>query len=75
MKIKVDVSKLTLGDLEDLEAGKVSAVVSILERFSDLTRDEVRAIPLADLDEIMDQLAAEVEVQRKEAVPFEMKPD
>lgn len=75
MKIKVDVSKLTLGDLEDLEAEKVSAVVSILERFSDLSRDEVRAIPLADLDEIMDQLAAEVEVQRKEAVPFEMKPD
>jgi len=75
VKIKVDVSKLTLGDLEDLEAEKVSAVVSILERFSDLSRDEVRAIPLADLDEIMDQLAAEVEVQRKEAVPFEMKPD
>jgi len=75
VKIKVDVSKLTLGDLEDLEAEKISAVVSILERFSDLSRDEVRAIPLADLDEIMDQLAAEVEVQRKEAVPFEMKPD
>ena len=71
LKIEVDITKLTLGDLEDLESGKISAVVRVLTEFSGLSTDEVRAIPLPQLREVLDSLNQAVEELRAEAVPFE----
>ena len=71
MKIVVDTNLLTLGDLEDLEAGRVSAIVRVLTKFSDLTREEVRDIPLLELEGIGAQLNAAIEEQQASAVPFQ----
>lgn len=70
MKIVVDTSLLTLGDLEDLEAGKVSAIVRVLTKFSDLTREEVRDLPLLELEDIGTQLNAAIVEQQSSAAPF-----
>lgn len=75
MKITVDISNLTLGDLEDMEAGKIASVVRILTEFSDLSRDEVRAIPLKEIKDIMGEIGEAVKKVRADAVPFETKPD
>ena len=72
MKIIIDTTLLTLGDLEDLEAGKVTAIVALLTKFSDQTRAEIRAIPIARLEEIGELLKAAVEEQKDIAVPFPM---
>ena len=75
MKIIVDTTLLTLGDLEDLEAGKMMAIVALLTKFSDLTREEVRAIPVGQLEEIGELLKTAIEEQRDIAVPFQMSDD
>jgi len=71
MKITIDTTLLTLGDLEDLEAGKISAIVALLVKFSDQTRDAVRAIPVGRLEEIGELLKAAIEEQQGVAVPFQ----
>ena len=70
MKITIDATQLTLGDLEDLEANKVSAIVSVLTKFSDLTRDEVRAIPLGELNAVGEDLTEAIKERQDKAVPF-----
>jgi len=75
VKITIDTTKLTLGDLEDLEAAKVSAIVAILTKFSDLTREEVRDLPVSELGAIGEDLAAAIKEQQDNAVPFEMSGD
>ena len=71
MKITIDTTLLTLGDLEDLEAGKISAIVALLVKFSDQTRDAVRAISVGRLEEIGELLKAAIEEQQGVAVPFQ----
>lgn len=75
MKITIDTTLLTLGDLEDLEAGKVSAIVSVLTKFSDQTREEIRAMPVGRLEEIGEMLQAAIKEQQDIAVPFVTKDD
>ena len=70
MKITIDATLLTLGDLEDLEASKISAIVSIVTKFSDQTREEVRAIPVSQLEEIGAMLSTAIKEQQDAAVPF-----
>ncbi len=74
MKITIDVTLLTLGDLEDLEAGKITAIVALLTKFSDQTREEIRAIPLSELGEIGGLLQAAIKEQQDMAVPFVTRP-
>ena len=74
MKITIDATLLTLGDLEDLESKKFSAIVTALTRFSDQTRAEIRAIPLGELSEIGELLHAAIKEQQDIAVPFVTKP-
>jgi len=70
VKITIDTTLLTLGDLEDLEASRISAVVAVLTKFSDLTRDEVRALPLSELKSIGEDITAAIKEQQDNAVPF-----
>ena len=74
MKITIDTTLLTLGDLEDLEAGKITAIVAFLTKFSDQTREEIRAIPIGQLEEIGELLQAAIKEQQGIAVPFVTKP-
>lgn len=75
MIITIDTSLLTLGDLEDLEAGKVAALVRVLTKFSDSTREEVRALSLSDLKGVGQQLNAAIQEQQHDAVPFQTSDD
>ena len=74
MKLEIDLSKLTLGDLEEWEkAGNVAPISSLIEmlaRCSNLSAEEIRRIPLSEMGQVRAELEKAFAELREQAVPF-----
>ena len=74
LKIEIDLSKLTLGDLEKWESGgeaaPISTLIEVLAKCTNLTREEIRQIPLSEMGQVRAELEKAFSELREAATPF-----